>query len=203
MEVPLYSHTLLSVYILHTPAAAVQLNLLTGRKTTKAPLAEYMLNTPCVFVCDWFCSVNTLDSMPPFYYYLLKTVLSKKMSARRDPGVFQRTPPHPIPHTPPPCVCVCSHASMRAEAACACHGATSLDALMLDWVCRHIKPPPPFFFFSRFWCWCWALYYSTWSHLLHPTGGSEHPAPHSVEVKGPRPASTRHPPEARLMALLS
>lgn len=142
MEVPLYSHTLLSVYILHTPAAAVQLNLLTGRKTTKAPLAEYMLNTPCVFVCDWFCSVNTLDSMPPFYYYLLKTVLSKNMSARRDPGVLQRPPP--IPHTPPPSVCVCSHASMRAEAACACHGATSLDALMLDWVCRHIKPPHPF-----------------------------------------------------------
>lgn len=52
VEVPLNSHTLLSVYILPTPAAAVQLNLLTGRKTTKAPLAEYMLNTPCVFVCD-------------------------------------------------------------------------------------------------------------------------------------------------------
>lgn len=30
------------------------------------------------------------------------------------------------------CVCLSSHASKRAEAACACHGATSLDALMLD-----------------------------------------------------------------------
>ena len=53
MEVPLHSHTLLSVYILHTPAAAaVQLNLLTGKKTTKASLTEYMLNTLAPgFVC--------------------------------------------------------------------------------------------------------------------------------------------------------
>lgn len=71
MEVPLHSHTLLSVYILHTPAAAVLLNLLTGKKTTKAPLAEYMLNTPAPgFVCDRFCSVNTLDSAPLSSYFM-------------------------------------------------------------------------------------------------------------------------------------
>lgn len=53
------SHALLSVYILHTPAAAVQLNLLTGKETTKASLTEYMLNTlapgfvsACVCVCE-------------------------------------------------------------------------------------------------------------------------------------------------------
>lgn len=58
VEVPLHSHTPLSVYILHTPAAAVQLNLLTGRKTTKAPLTEYMLNTVapgCVCMCVYVC----------------------------------------------------------------------------------------------------------------------------------------------------
>ena len=64
MEVPLHSHTPLSVYILHTPAADVQLNLLTGRKTTKASLTEYMLNTlapgcVCVCMCVRVCVIDS------------------------------------------------------------------------------------------------------------------------------------------------
>lgn len=159
VEVPLSSHTLLSVYILHTPAVAVQHNLLTGRETTKASLAEYMLNTPCVFVCDWFRSVNTLDSMPLFYYYVLKREVSK-IWALKGIQVYI-TPPTQHTHTHTLCVCmfVCVH---------------KLHVLAM-------MPPdtlsPPFSFPF--------LYRSTWSQLLHPTRGSEHPTPHAVEVKRP------------------
>jgi len=60
VEVPLHSHTLLSVYIFNSPAAAMQLNLLTGRKTTKASLTDYMLNTHTVCVCVCVSQIQIL-----------------------------------------------------------------------------------------------------------------------------------------------
>lgn len=49
MEVPLQlTHPAVCVHLTPPPpppAAAVQLNLLTGKETTKASLTEYMLNT--------------------------------------------------------------------------------------------------------------------------------------------------------------
>lgn len=110
MEVPLHSHTPLSVYILHTPAADVQLNLLTGRKTTKASLTEYMLNTlapGCICVCvrDRFCSVNTwLYPLSPLVFkYITKEIVSAWNPRRSYPGVSGRR------NTPSVCVFVCAH----------------------------------------------------------------------------------------------